>query len=115
MADSDKLTLQQDDLKVCGGVALVAEGSTVYVGGTDRQVYECKKGVKPIGKPFNADIKAVVAVSNKRLASERACKSTSSRMPIQRVVQTLDLPEDGMPRHRQDAIVAWWLAPWKAL
>ncbi|MCE9560946.1 MAG: HEAT repeat domain-containing protein [Planctomycetes bacterium] len=93
--DSDKLTLQQDDLKVCGGVALAADGNTVYVAGTDRQIYECKKGVKPVGKPFGANIVAIVPIAKKRLAVLNGKQIDVVSDADGSILQTLELPEDG--------------------
>ena len=53
--DADKLGLQHDALP-CGGVALAADGNTVYVGGTDRRIYECgKKAPKPLPGLFGSE------------------------------------------------------------
>ena len=51
--DADRITLQQDELP-CGGVALAADGNTVYVGGTDKRVYVVggRGGAKPLAGPF---------------------------------------------------------------
>src|SRR5438552_9754986 len=66
--DADKLSLQQEALP-CGGVALAADGNTVYVAGTNRHLYECgKKAPKTLAGPFNSNIVAVAVLSKKRLA-----------------------------------------------
>src|SRR5204862_7876492 len=67
--DADKLALQQDELP-SGGVALAAEGNTVYVGGTDRRVYVVsgRGGAKPLAGPLAGNIAAIVPLDKKRLA-----------------------------------------------
>lgn len=92
--DADKLTLQQDDLK-CGGVALAAVGNTIYVAGTDRTVYECKKAVKALAGPFAGNIAAVVPVANKRLAVLHGKQIDLISEANGEVLQTLELTEDG--------------------
>ncbi len=93
--DADKLTLKQDALP-CGGVALAADGNTVYVGGTDRRIYECgKKGVKPIGMQFNGNIAAIVPLAKKRIAVLNGKQIDIISDADGVVLQTLELPEDG--------------------
>ncbi|MBA4188823.1 MAG: hypothetical protein C0467_12565 [Planctomycetaceae bacterium] len=92
--DSDKLTLQQDALP-CGGVALAADGNTVYVAGTDRRLYECKKGIKPIGMQFSGSIAAIVPLAKKRLAVLNGKQIDIVSDSDGAIYQTLELPEDG--------------------
>jgi ParB family chromosome partitioning protein len=93
--DADKLSLQQDALP-CGGVALAAEGNTVYIAGTDRRVYECgKKGVKPLGSPLIANIAAVVPIAKKRIAVLNGRQIDILSDSDGTILQTLELPEDG--------------------
>lgn len=95
--DADKLTLTSDALP-CGGVAIAADGNTLYVAGTDRRVYELagKKAPKPVGQPFENPIAAVVPVAKKRLAV-----LNGKRLDVVvagedgKVLQTLELPEPG--------------------
>lgn len=96
--DADKLTLQAEPLP-CGGVALAAadDGKTLYLGGTDRRVYEVagKKGPRAVGEPFGGTVAAVVPVSNKRLAVLAGKQLVIVKPADGVVLQTFDLPDDG--------------------
>jgi ParB family chromosome partitioning protein len=95
--DADKLTLQTDALP-CGGLAIAADGSTLYVGGTDKRVYELagKKAPRPLGQPFAGPIAAVLPVSKKRLAVLNGKQIDVIVAGSEgTVLQTLELPEDG--------------------
>src|SRR5262245_41728001 len=93
--DADKLNLQQDDLE-CGGVALAADGNTVYVAGTNRRIYECgKKQPKPLGAPFAGSIAAIVPVAKKRIAVLHGKQIDIISDADGSVLQSLELPEDG--------------------
>lgn len=95
--DADKLTLSSDALP-CGGVAIAADGNTLYVAGTDRRVYELagKKAPKPLGQQFENPIAAVLPLSKKRLAvlhGKRLDIVTAGDDGA--ILQTLELPETG--------------------
>src|SRR5262245_31152473 len=93
--DADKLTLQTDALP-CGGVALAADGTTVYVAGTNRILYECgKKAPKQLAGPFAGNIAAVAVLSNKRLAVLHGKQIDIISDADGAVKQTLELPDDG--------------------
>jgi ParB family chromosome partitioning protein len=93
--DADKHTLKSDALP-CGGVALAADGNTVYVGGTDRRLYECgRKAPKPLGSQFNGIIAAIVPVSKKWIAVLNGKQIDVISDADGTVIQTLELPEDG--------------------
>src|SRR5438105_4447928 len=93
--DADKLGLQQDALP-CGGVTLAADGNTVYVGGTDRRVYECgKKAPKVLGGPFAGNVAAIVPLGKKRIAVLSGKQIDIISDADGTVLQTLELPEDG--------------------
>ena len=93
--DADKLSLQQEALG-CGGVALVADGNTVYVAGTDKILYECgKKAPKKLAGPFAGNIAAVAVLAKKRLAVLHGKQIDIISDTDGKVVQTLELPEDG--------------------
>ena len=93
--DVDKLSLQQDALP-CGGVALAAAGNTVYVGGTDRRLYECgKKAPRLLAGPFAADIAGIVPLSKKRLAVLHGKQIDIISDKDGAVQQSLELPDAG--------------------
>lgn len=93
--DADKLALQQDALP-CGGVAIAADGNTVYVGGTDKRLYECgKKAPKTLAGPFTGDIAAIVPLSKKRIAVLNGKQIDIISDKDGSTLQTLELPEDG--------------------
>ncbi|MBA4066455.1 MAG: hypothetical protein C0501_22630 [Isosphaera sp.] len=94
--DADKVTLQQDELP-CGGLALAADGNTVYVGGTDRRVYAVggRGGAKPLAGPFAGTIAAVVPVAKKRLAVLNGKQIDVVSAKDGSAIQTLELPEEG--------------------
>lgn len=91
---ADRLTLQQDALP-CGGTALAADGSTVYVGGTDKNLYECGKKVEKLAGPFANPIAAIVPLSKKRLAVLHGKHIDVLSDKDGTLLQTLELPEDG--------------------
>ncbi len=91
---ADKLSLQQDALP-CGGVALAADGNTVYVAGTDKRLYECgKKAPKALAGPFANPVAAVV-VLKKRLAVLHGKQIDILSDKDGAIQQTLELPEEG--------------------
>ncbi|MBY0457142.1 MAG: HEAT repeat domain-containing protein, partial [Gemmataceae bacterium] len=93
--DVDKLTLQQDPLP-CGGLCLAADGNTVYVGGTDRKLYECgRKAPKVLAGPFTGDIAGIVPLAKKRLAvlNGKQVAILSDKDGSEK--QVLDLPDTG--------------------
>jgi ParB family chromosome partitioning protein len=93
--DADQLTLKQAAMP-CGGVALAADGNTVYVGGTDRKLYEGgKKAPKFLAGPFAHDIAAVVPVSKKRIAVLNGKRIDIISDKDGSALQTLELPEGG--------------------
>jgi len=93
--DADKLTLQLDALS-CGGVAIAADGNTVYVGGTDKRLYECgKKAPKQLAGPFAGDIAAIVPVSKKRIAVLHGKQIDILSDKDGSTLQTLELSEEG--------------------
>jgi ParB family chromosome partitioning protein len=93
--DADRLTLKQDALN-CGGVAIAADGNTVYVGGTDRRLYECgRKAPKTLAGPFVGDIAAIVPLSKKRIAVLNGKQIDVISDKDGKTLQTLELPEDG--------------------
>jgi ParB family transcriptional regulator, chromosome partitioning protein len=107
--DADKFTLQQSALP-CGGVALAAEGSTVYVAGTDRRIYECGKAApKPLAGPLASNIAAIVPIANKRLAILHGKQIDIISDSDGTLQQTLELPEDGT-RLASDKTQSWLAA-----
>ncbi len=93
--DADKLGLQQDALP-CGGVALAADGNTVYVAGTDKHLYECgKKAPGLLAGPFGGTIAAVAVLANKRLAVLHGKQIDIISDSDGAVKQTLELPDEG--------------------
>jgi ParB family chromosome partitioning protein len=93
--DADKLTLQQEALG-CGGVALAADGNTVYVAGTDKCLYECgKKAPKKLAGPFAGNIASLAVLSKKRLAVLHGKQIDIISDSTGEVQQTLELPDDG--------------------
>ncbi len=93
--DVDKLSLQQDALE-CGGTAIAADGNTVYVGGTDKRLYECgKKAPKPLAGPFGGDIAAIVPVAKKRIAVLNGKQVDIISDKDGAIKQTLELPDTG--------------------
>src|SRR5262249_6796532 len=94
--DADKLSLQEGELKDCGGVALAADGNTVYVAGTDRKVYEGgKKAAKFLAGPFANNIIGLAVLSRKRLAVLHGKQIDIISDSDGELKQTLELPEDG--------------------
>ena len=93
--DVDKLSMQQDALP-CGGVSLAADGNTVYVGGTDKHLYECsKKAPKVLAGPFASDIVAIVPVAKKRIAVMHGKQIDIISDKDGSAKQTLELPDTG--------------------
>ncbi|QJW99535.1 HEAT repeat domain-containing protein [Frigoriglobus tundricola] len=93
--DVDKLSLQHHDLK-CGGTAIAADGSTVYVGGTDKCVHECgKKAPKKLAGPFAGEIVAIVPIAKKRLAVLHGKQIDVVSDKDGALLQTLELPDTG--------------------
>jgi ParB family chromosome partitioning protein len=93
--DADRLTVKEEALP-CGGVALVNDGNTIYVAGTDRRLHECaKKAPKALAGPFNNNIVAVAVVANKRLAVLNGKQIDIISAEDGTTKQTLELPEDG--------------------
>ncbi|MBP3954560.1 HEAT repeat domain-containing protein [Gemmata sp. G18] len=93
--DVDKLSLQQDALE-CGGAAIAADGNTVYVGGTDKRLYECgKKAPKLLAGPFGGDIAAIVPVAKKRIAVLNGKQIDIISDKDGAIKQTLELPDTG--------------------
>jgi ParB family chromosome partitioning protein len=95
----DADTLKRDvDVLPGGGVALATDGETIWVAGSDRQVYEGSfKGgkLRAKGAPFPVVPSALVLLAEARLAvlveSEIAILSRKDG----RVLQTLTIPEPG--------------------
>jgi ParB family chromosome partitioning protein len=85
------LTLTSQPLP-CGGVALAADGVTVFVGGTDRRVYAGTKAPKPHGEPLPGPIAALVPVAGDRLAVLAGPQLLLLSRNDGQVLQTLDLP-----------------------
>ena len=93
--DADKLSMQQDALP-CGGVALAADGNTVYVGGTNRHLYECgKKAPKQLAGPFAGDIVAIATLAKKRIAVMHGKPIDIISDKDGGAKQTLELPDTG--------------------
>lgn len=93
--DADKLSLKPDALP-CGGVALAADGNTVYVGGTDHKLYECgRKAPKALAGPFAGPIAAIAVLAKKRLAVLHGKHIDIISDKDGELKQTLELPEDG--------------------
>lgn len=93
--DPDRLTLKTDPLP-CGGTALAVDGNTVYVGGTDRKLYEGgKKAPKPLAGPFANDIVAIVPVGKKRIAVLNGKQIDIISDKDGAAKQTLELPDAG--------------------
>ncbi|MDB5307711.1 MAG: putative lyase [Gemmataceae bacterium] len=94
--DADRLSLQADPLP-CGGVAIAADGNTIYIGGTDRRVYEVagKKAPRPLGQPFAGPVAALLPVAKKRIAVLNGNQIDIVSDADGAVLQTLELPEDG--------------------
>ena len=108
--DADKITLQEDKLE-CGGVAIVAEGNTVYVGGTDRRLYQVggRGGAKPLAGPFTGNIAALVPLAKKRIAVLNGKQIDIVSTKEGTVLQSLELPEDGTCL-ATDATKTWLVA-----
>lgn len=93
--DVDKLSMQQDALP-CGGVALAADGNTVYVGGTNRHLYECgKKAPKQLAGPFAGDIVAIATLAKNRIAVMHGKPIDIISDKDGGAKQTLELPDTG--------------------
>lgn len=94
--DADKLTVQAEPLP-CGGVAIAADGSGLYIGGTDRRLYHVawKKAPKPLGQPFVGPIAALLPVAKKRLAVLNGKQLDIISDADGSILQTLELPDDG--------------------
>jgi ParB family chromosome partitioning protein len=94
--DADRLTLAERPLP-CGGVAIAADGETLFVAGTDRRVYVAAGGnaPKPLGQPVASPIAAVLSVAGDRLVVLNGPRLDVVACADGRVLQTLDLPETG--------------------
>ncbi len=92
--DVDRLTLKEDALP-CGGVALAADASTLYVAGTDRRVYKIEKAPKPLGEPFADAIVAILPVSGDRLAVVAGKQLALLSRGDGSLLQSLELPDVG--------------------
>src|SRR5438094_825170 len=66
--DADKLTLAETGL-AAGGLCLAADRETIFVGGSDGQLYVCVSGsAKPLGSALGAMPAALAVVAKERLA-----------------------------------------------
>jgi ParB family chromosome partitioning protein len=95
--DTDKLTLAADALP-CGGLALVADGDTIWIAGNDGRVYQgsAQGGTPKAPKPQLASSpNALTLLSNARLAVLAGTEVTVLARKDGKVLQTLELPEAG--------------------
>ncbi|QEL13293.1 HEAT repeat domain-containing protein [Limnoglobus roseus] len=92
--DVDRLALSETALP-CGGVALAADASTLYVAGTDRRAYKVEKAPKPLGEPFADAIVAILPVSGDRLAVVAGKHLALLSRGDGSLLQSLELPEAG--------------------
>jgi ParB family chromosome partitioning protein len=95
--DADQLTLSADPLPA-GGVAVTADGDTLWMLGSDLQVYQLPvKGgkPKPVGPKFEAPLMALALLSRERLAVLSGSVITILGRKDGKVLQTLDLPDAG--------------------
>ena len=95
--DADKLQLHSDSLP-CGGTALVTDGETLWLGGTDRRVYTCSArggSVAHRGQPFASPPTALALLSNERLGVMVGAEVAIIARKDGKVLQTLALPEVG--------------------
>jgi ParB family chromosome partitioning protein len=92
--DADRMLLAETPLP-CGGVALAADPTALYVGGTDRRVYKVEKAPKSLGEPFADAIAAVLPVSGDRLAVVAGKQLAFLSRNDGSLLQSLELPEVG--------------------
>ncbi|HYT91801.1 MAG TPA: HEAT repeat domain-containing protein, partial [Gemmataceae bacterium] len=95
--DTEKLTLAVDALPA-GGVDIVADGNTLWVAGSDGQIYKGSlKGGKPgtAGKPFETAPTALALLAGDRLAVLVGSDITVLARKDGKALQTLQLPEPG--------------------
>src|SRR5262249_50097202 len=95
--DGEKLILDEDALP-CGGAALVADGETAWVGGTDGHVYRCPlKGGKPkaLGAALSSTPLALALLAGDRLAVLTGVAIAILTRKDGKLLQTLELPEPG--------------------
>ncbi|OWK47383.1 HEAT repeat domain-containing protein [Fimbriiglobus ruber] len=94
--DADSLKLTEHALPT-GGAVVAADEKTVFVAGTDRQLYSAagNKAPTPLGQPFDAPIRAIVFVSGGRLAVLTGARLVTISTTDGEQLQSLDLPEAG--------------------
>jgi ParB family chromosome partitioning protein len=95
--DTEKMTLTIDALPA-GGVDIIADGNTLWVAGSDGQIYKgALKGGKPtaVGTPFNAAPTALALLAKDRLAVLVGSDITILSRKDGKALQTLQLPEAG--------------------
>jgi ParB family chromosome partitioning protein len=95
--DADKLGQFADALPA-GGVALAVDGDTIWIAGSDQQLYvgSVQGGTPaPRGPRFDAPIIALALLSNNRIAALSGQAVTVLERADGRVLQTLPLPESG--------------------
>lgn len=94
--DADRIAITADPLPA-GGVALTADGETLYLASADRQLFtQTGKGaLKPFGAQLPAPITALLVVSGDRIAVVAGPQLLLLSRNDGSVVQILDLPETG--------------------
>ncbi len=96
--DVEKQTLTASSLPAgVGGVAMAAEGETIWVAGTDKCIYVCDTGgaPKPLGTALDGDIASVVPLANDRLGVVSGASLVLLSRKNGKILQTLELPEAG--------------------
>ncbi len=93
--DADKLTLTAEPLPK-GGLALVADGETLWLAGGDGYLYEASTGTpKPRGAVLETPASALAALSDGRLAALVGSQVLIVSRKDGKTLQSLDLTEPG--------------------
>ena len=93
--DADKLTLTSEPL-ARGGIALVADGETLWLADGDGQVFEATTGApKPRGPKLEAAASALAPLAGDRLAALVGSRVVIVSRPSGKPLQILDLAEPG--------------------
>ncbi|WP_029631366.1 HEAT repeat domain-containing protein, partial [Zavarzinella formosa] len=92
--DVDRLTLS-DTILPCGGVAIAADATALYVAGTDRRIHKVEKTSKPLGEPSTDAITAILPVCGDRLAVVAGKRLAILSLGDGGLLQSLELPAVG--------------------
>ncbi len=93
--DADKLTLAVETLPE-GGLALVADGETLWLAGGDQRLYEASAGApKPRGPKLEAAASALAPLADGRLAALVGSRVVILSRKDGKTLQSLDLTEPG--------------------